>query len=81
MVVGHNPASQMLVLKLAGAGAGASAGAIQAAHDSSGQLPEVTRKFPTGALATLTIGCGWSELGPGCADLAAYVRPKALSMT
>ena len=33
----------------------------------------------TGALATLSFDCPWSELGPGCARLVDYVRPKAIA--
>jgi phosphohistidine phosphatase len=66
MVIGHNPAVQVLVLRLA-AGAG----------DDSG-LADVRRKFPTGALAALEIDCGWSELQPGCARLSSFVSPKRL---
>jgi phosphohistidine phosphatase len=69
MVVGHNPSLQTLVLRLAGA------------NDFSPQDPyleDVKRKFPTGALATLTFDCAWSELAPGSAALTAYVRPKSL---
>jgi len=72
MVIGHNPAMQMLVLKLTGANG------MRAQAPIDGDLAEVQRKFPTGALATLTFSCGWSELAPGCARLAGYVRPKAL---
>jgi phosphohistidine phosphatase len=73
MVIGHNPAMQMLVLRLTGAnGSGPSAPAI----DSN--LADVQGKFPTGALATLTLDCAWDELAPGCAKLAAYVNPKRL---
>ena len=69
MVIGHNPAMQTLVLTLA---------AASASSDGS-ELPAVQRKFPTGALATLTFAGRWSELGPGCAQLTAFVRPKALA--
>jgi phosphohistidine phosphatase len=68
MVVGHNPTLQTLVLRLAGGDATA---------DGS-SLAEVRRKFPTGALATLTFADAWSELSPGSARLMAYVRPKSL---
>jgi phosphohistidine phosphatase len=68
MVIGHNPAMQTLVLRLAGG---------QPEFDGS-DLEAVRRKFPTGALATLTFACNWSELGPGSARLTAFVRPKAL---
>ena len=65
MVIGHNPAMQTLVLRLA-------------ADGDDSLLAEVQRKFPTGALATLTFECAWSELEPRCARLTAFVRPKAL---
>jgi phosphohistidine phosphatase len=69
MIVGHNPALQTLVLRLTGANGPTLDGS---------DLAEVQRKFPTGALATLTFECGWRELGPGRAELAAYVRPRTL---
>jgi len=65
MVVGHNPALQMLILKLVAAG-------------SSAELAEIRRKFPTGALATLSFTGAWADLSPAGAELSAYVRPKAL---
>jgi phosphohistidine phosphatase len=71
MVIGHNPAMQVLVLRLAASGAAAEL-------DGSGLL-EIQRKFPTGALATLEFDGGWSELAPGRARLTAYVRPKQLA--
>jgi phosphohistidine phosphatase len=67
MVIGHNPAMQMLVLRLA-----RSEGLL------SDRLSDVRRKFPTGALATLTFSDQWAEIGPSCAELTDYVRPKAL---
>jgi phosphohistidine phosphatase len=70
MVVGHNPAMHVLVLRLA---------APDTAEQPDEQLAEVERKLPTGALATLTFGCAWSELGTGCAQLVSYVRPKSLA--
>jgi phosphohistidine phosphatase len=75
MVIGHNPAMQVLVLRLAGsAGRGGERGPVADSSD----LSEVHRKFPTGALATLTFDCSWSELAPGRARLASFVRPKRL---
>lgn len=65
MVVGHNPALQMLILKLVAAG-------------PSADLAEIRRKFPTGGLATLRFSGSWSELSPAGAELSSYVRPKAL---
>jgi phosphohistidine phosphatase len=69
MVIGHNPALQILVLRLEG-GHGA------VIHGSD--LAEVQRKFPTGALATLAFDGTWSELAPGSAELLEFVRPKSL---
>jgi phosphohistidine phosphatase len=70
MLIGHNPALQMLVLRLAGSTRAAAA---------DGYLAEVERKFPTGALATLEFDAPWSELAPGSARLTAYVVPKSLA--
>jgi phosphohistidine phosphatase len=66
MVIGHNPAVQVLVLRLAAG----------AADDP--ELADARRKFPTGALATLEIDCEWSELRPGCARLSSFVSPKRM---
>ena len=64
MLIGHNPGLQDLALVLASAG------------------PEVERletKFPTAALATLTIPTAtWRRLSQADAVLAAYVVPKQL---
>ncbi len=73
MLVGHNPAVQMLVLKLAGA-----TGDDQLARSADPRLGDVQRKFPTGGLATLTFDCDWAQLAPGSAQLIGYVRPRAL---
>jgi phosphohistidine phosphatase len=67
MVIGHNPAVQMLVLRLA-----------RAQPDPGERLADVRRKFPTGALATLSFTDAWHDLTSGCAELTDYVRPKAL---
>jgi phosphohistidine phosphatase len=63
MLIGHNPAIQGLALGLARGG---------------DRLEAVERKFPTGALATLTVPGAWEELGPGSAELVAFVKPKEL---
>ncbi len=73
MIIGHNPAVQMLVLTLAGATA---RGDPDRGADSP--LRHVKRKFPTGALATLGFEGQWAQLGPGRARLIDCVRPKAL---
>jgi phosphohistidine phosphatase len=67
MVIGHNPAVQVLVLRLATGGG------------EGGALAEVQRKFPTGALATLEVDCAWSELRPGCARVSSFIRPRELA--
>jgi phosphohistidine phosphatase len=71
MVIGHNPAMQILVLRLAGAGS---------APVGEDNLGSVQRKFPTGALATLEFECAWSDLRPGAAQLTGLVRPKDLNL-
>jgi phosphohistidine phosphatase len=63
MLIGHNPAIQELAVGLAGAG---------------DRRADVERKFPTGALATLTVPDHWRELAPGSAELVAFVTPKEL---
>jgi phosphohistidine phosphatase len=70
MVIGHNPAMQILILRLAAA--------VPDDLDD-GDLADVRRKFPTGGLATLTFAVPWSELSPGAAQLTALVRPKHLN--
>jgi phosphohistidine phosphatase len=70
MLIGHNPAMQIIVLRLA---------VNDARVPEDSDLAAIQQNFPTGALATLTFDCAWSELSPGRAELAAYVRPKALA--
>ena len=70
MLIGHNPTSQVLVLRLTNRKDAAAAGPERAA---------VERKFPTGALATLTFEGSWSELAPGGALLAEFLTPRAIS--
>ncbi len=64
MLIGHNPGVQGLADALAGGGE---------------ELARVRRKYPTGSLATLRFETEWSELRPGVAKLAAFVRPKQLA--
>jgi phosphohistidine phosphatase len=70
MVVGHNPTVQMLVLRLTN-------------HDGAGfedpHRDVLKRKFPTGALATMSFDSAWSELAPGRARLEEFTTPKAFS--
>ncbi|MBD0282315.1 MAG: histidine phosphatase family protein [Thermoleophilaceae bacterium] len=64
MLIGHNPGIQDLALELAGHG-----------H----RLDDLRHKFPTAALATLTLRGGWSDLEPGSAELVGFVKPKELA--
>jgi phosphohistidine phosphatase len=70
MVIGHNPTLQITALRLSGASAGNGDGSHRA---------QISQKFPTAALATLSFDCGWSELGPGRARIVDYIRPKAIA--
>jgi phosphohistidine phosphatase len=63
MLIGHNPSLQDLALTLARSGPA---------------LEKVELKYPTAALATLVFEGSWRELGPGGAELQAFVRPKDL---
>ena len=64
MLIGHNPGLQDLALTLAAPGR---------------ERERLEAKFPTAALATLTIPTAtWKGLSPGDAVLAAYVVPKQL---
>jgi phosphohistidine phosphatase len=74
MIVGHNPALQMLTLKLAG---------HEGPDRPSGSdgLDDIRRKLPTGSLVTLSFDSAWADLAPGAAELVDYARPKALLHT
>jgi phosphohistidine phosphatase len=63
MLIGHNPAIQALALSLAASGE---------------DLERIEHKYPTGALATLTLRSSWPEVGPGTAELVGFVGPKDL---
>ena len=63
MLIGHNPGLQELALTLGSAG---------------DELERLRSKFPTGALAMLTVATTWRRLAPAEAALAAYVVPKQL---
>ncbi len=71
MVIGHNPALQMLTLRLTGR---------ESAERPTGAegLEEIRRKLPTGALVTLGFDLPWTSLRRGSAELVDYIRPKAL---
>lgn len=63
MVIGHAPGLPELARRLAGRGAG---------------LERLRGKFPTAALATLSLGGDWGDLAPGAAELVDFVKPREL---
>jgi phosphohistidine phosphatase len=65
LLIGHNPGVGDLAVALAGDG-------------EPRALERLYEKYPTGALAELTVAPPWRDLGPGRARLAAYVRPRDL---
>lgn len=64
LLIGHNPAMEELALAIA---------------RPSPRRRELEMKFPTGALATLSVGsASWRELGRESGDLVSFVRPRDL---
>jgi phosphohistidine phosphatase len=63
LVIGHNPGLHDLALELASTGA---------------RLPRLATKFPTCAVATLSLAGPWSALEDGDGELTAFVIPKQL---
>lgn len=64
MLIGHQPGIGELATTLAASGE---------------RLADLAAKFPTAALATLELERPWAELGPGCARLVDFVKPKELA--
>lgn len=67
LIVGHDPALQELTLALASTRAG-----------DADALERVRFKFPTAAIAVLEFTGTWQGLGPGQAQLTAFVVPREL---
>ncbi len=65
MVIGHNPGLHDLACTLVGPG-------------DPALLERLFDKYPTGALASLSLDGPWSGLGPARATLDAYVVPRDL---
>jgi phosphohistidine phosphatase len=66
LLIGHNPGLQALAVALAGSG-------------EREALVRLRAKMPTGALAALQAPVSqWRDLGPGGAELVAFVTPKDL---
>jgi phosphohistidine phosphatase len=63
LVIGHNPALEELTELLAGDG-------------EPQALERLRDRFPTGALATLTTGRAWRDLGQGTAYLESLFLPR-----
>jgi phosphohistidine phosphatase len=64
MLIGHNPSMQRLALLLCQEGA---------------RLDELRAKYPTAALATLSLDVPeWHEVKMGAAELTEFVKPKEL---
>ena len=63
MLIGHQPAIQELAVNLVRAEPGRRA---------------LSDKFPTAAIATLTLASSWAALAPGTATLTAFVVPREL---
>lgn len=65
MLVGHNPAIQELALAVAREGA---------------DLEELRSKYPSGALAEITLPeMRWRDVAPGAGVLTRFVKPRALA--
>jgi phosphohistidine phosphatase len=78
MVIGHNPALQVLLLRLVGGNGNHDGRLVEYDGDGTSILADLQRKFPTGALATLRFDCAWNELSAGRATLVDVVRPRDL---
>ena len=66
LLVGHNPGLHELALMLAD-------------PESPVELPPLSGKFPTGALATYRFTPAWRRLKPHAATLIAFVTPRELA--
>jgi phosphohistidine phosphatase len=66
LLVGHNPGLHELALLLAD-------------PESPVELPPISGKFPTGALASFRFAAPWRRLKPRGATLIAYVTPRELA--
>jgi phosphohistidine phosphatase len=66
LIVGHDPAMRGLTLELAGDPRDAAEG---------GALGRVRVKYPTAAIAVLSLSAQWPELGPGQAHLDEFAVP------
>ncbi len=65
LLIGHNPALQEFARELAEAG--------------SSELPHLSEKFPTGALASFRFDGAWKALAPHGADLVSFITPRTIA--
>jgi phosphohistidine phosphatase len=70
LIVGHDPAMRELTLELA---------SEQAGDVGAEALGRIQVKYPTAAIAVLSFPGGWTELGPGQAQLASFATPSDFS--
>ena len=68
LLVGHNPGLEELVLLLV-------------ADEAGGLRDAVEAKYPTGAVAEMTLPDAWSDAARGRATLTRFVRPRDLDTT
>ena len=71
LIVGHDPAMHELALMLARP---VSAGGSDVVPPAT--FDQMRAKFPTAAVAVLEFTGSWDQLGPGTAQLAAFVIPR-----
>ncbi|OBF57976.1 hypothetical protein A5787_24325 [Mycobacterium sp. 852002-50816_SCH5313054-b] len=64
LVVGHEPTTSALALLLADGGT------------DDAVVERISTKFPTSAIAVLTVPCPWAELEPGRAALTGFEVPR-----
>jgi phosphohistidine phosphatase len=66
LLVGHNPAMQDLVARVA---------------DRGDALPDILRKYPTAGLAEITFGDGtWDRLAERPGELVRFIAPRDLTI-
>lgn len=65
LVIGHEPTMSALALGLSGAG-----------DTNSSAAERISVKFPTSAIAVLTVPCAWKQLELGVATLIGFEVPR-----
>jgi len=71
MIVGHNPTTHDLALRLS----------ARAAPGQRPALAQLAEKYPTGALCTIELAVArWRDAGPGKGTLTRFLRPRDLAL-